>query len=188
GVIVASALSDAAGQYSIKDITAADLDIKVSLTGYHTVSASAKPKDGNKLEFSPKLTLVSQAPVVTEGGIIGTVVDSVTGRGIESVAMAVTYDSGVVINHVTGMDGEFSIADMEPGIIALELNKSGYQSMQAQLTIESGLLQDLGSIQFNPVSAITSGKLIGYITDIRTTLPITAAIVSVKNTTTNQLL
>lgn len=188
GVIVASALSDAAGQYSIKDITAADLDIKVSLTGYHIVSASAKPKNGNKLEFSPKLTLVSQAPVVTEGGIIGTVVDSVTGRGIEFVAIAVTYDSGAVINHVTGMDGEFSIADMEPGIIALELNKSGYQSMQAQLTIENGLLQDLGSIQFNPVSAITSGKLIGYITDIRTTLPITAAIVSVKNTTTNQLL
>jgi choice-of-anchor A domain-containing protein len=60
--------------------------------------------------------------------------------------------------------------------------------MQAQLTIESGLLQDLGNIQFNPVSAIASGKLFGYVTDIRTIFPISAAIVSVKNTTTNQLL
>lgn len=188
GVIVASVLSNTDGQYSIKDITAADLDIEVSLLGYHTVSASAKPKDGNRLEFSPKLTPVSQTPVVTEGGIIGTVVDSVTGRGIESVALAVTYDTGAVINLVTGMDGEFSIADMEPGAITLELTKTGYQSMQAQLTIESGLLQDLGNIQFSSVSAITSGKLFGYVTDIRTALPIAAAIVSVKNTTTNQLL
>lgn len=188
GVIVASALSNGAGQYSIKDITAADLEIEISLLGYHTVSASAKPKDGNRLEFSPQLTSVSQTPVVTRGGIIGTVIDSVTGRGIESVAITATYDSGAVINHVTGMDGEFSIADMEPGAITLALTKTGYQSMQTQLTIESGLLQDLGNIQFNPVSAITSGKLFGYVTDIRTTLPITAAIVSLKNTTTNQLL
>lgn len=188
GAIVASVFSDDTGHYSIKDITAADLDISVSLSGYHTVSASANPKDGNRLEFSPKLTPVSQAPVVTKGGIVGTIVDSVTGRGIESVAIAVTYDSGAVINHATGIDGEFSIADMEPGSVTLELTKTGYQSMQAQLAIESGLLQNLGSIQFNPTSAITSGKLFGYVTDIRTALPISAAIVSVKNTTTNQLL
>lgn len=188
GVVVASALSNVTGQYAIKDIAAADIEIKVSLVDYHPVSASAKPKDGNRLEFSPKLTPVSQPPVLTTGGIIGTVVDSVTGRGIEAVSIIVTYDSGAVINHVTGMDGEFSITDMASGNITIELAKPDYQSMQAQLAIESGLIQDLGNIQFNPVSAITSGKLLGYVTDVRTALPVNAAIVSVKNTVTNQLL
>ncbi|AQT60928.1 hypothetical protein B0D95_13175 [Cellvibrio sp. PSBB023] len=188
GVVVASALSDAAGQYVIQGITAADIEIEVALTEYHPVSASAKPKDGNRLEFSPKLTLISQPPVLTTGGIIGTVVDSVTGRGIESVAVAVTYDTGAAINLVTGIDGEFSISDMESGRITIELIKAGYQSMQAQFNTESGLIQDLGSIQFNPVSAVTSGKLFGYVTDVRTSQPISAAIVSVKNTVTNQLL
>lgn len=188
GVTVATVLSDASGQYSIKDITAAALGIEVSLVGYHLVAASAQPKDGNKLEFSPKLTPISHIPVATKGGIIGTVVDSVTGRGVESVAISVTYNSGAVINPVTGMDGEFSIADMEPGVVTLGFAKPGYQYMQAQLTIESGLIHDLGNIQFNSVSAITSGKLFGHIADVRTTTPIAAGIVSVKNTTTNQLL
>ncbi len=188
GVVVASALSDAAGQYAIQGITAADIEIEVAFTGYHPVSASAKPKDGNRLEFSPKLTPISQPPVLTTGGISGTVVDSVTGRGIESVAIAVIYDTGAVINLVTGIDGEFSIADMESGSITIELTKAGYQSIQAQFNIESGLIQDLGSIQFNPVSAVTSGKLFGYVTDVRTSQPVNAAIVSVKNTVTNQLL
>lgn len=188
GVVIASALSDDEGQYAIQDITAADLDIEVSLVGYNPVSVSAKTQDGNRLEFSPALTPASQPPVVTNGGIRGTVVDSVTGRGIEAVSVAVTYDSGVVINQVTGMDGEFSIADMESGLVTIEITQSDYQTMQAQLTIESGLIQDLGNIPFNAISAVTSGRLFGYITDIRTAAPLAAAIVSVENTTTGQLL
>lgn len=70
------------------------------------------------------------------GTIVGTVVDSQTGIG---VAGATLMTSPTTVSVTTDINGNFSIADVEPGVYTVTAHASDFNSNSLTVSVDSGL-------------------------------------------------
>jgi len=70
------------------------------------------------------------------GSIVGTIVDSQTGIGIAGASVLTSPSSQTVL---TDVNGNFSIADVQPGVYTVTANAQDYNSNSVTVTIDSGM-------------------------------------------------
>lgn len=70
------------------------------------------------------------------GSIVGTIVDSQTGIGIAGASVLTSPSSQTVL---TDVNGNFSIADIQPGVYTVTANAQDYNSNSVTVTIDSGM-------------------------------------------------
>lgn len=174
-----TATTTGTGGYTINDLPPGDLIINVAAEGYYAVGVSTLASEGANLNFSPKLDFLTEDQQSSLAGIVGTVVDQVTGRGVEGVLVNITYvDFSEEFEVVSGADGQVLFSDIATGSAILTVSKESYETKQGTLDVQPGLVQDLGNIELTPSDAAPSGIAVGRVVDVRTGAPIAGAIVT----------
>ncbi|MFK4753828.1 carboxypeptidase regulatory-like domain-containing protein [Oceanobacter antarcticus] len=180
-------VTDANGHYSANELTAGTVSILTTLDGYHPVSVSTIAEDGANLDFSPKLDLLDQEPGVSVGGLNGTVIDEITGRGIADVQVLLTDASGQSLLASTNADGEFVFADLPPDSFTISLDAVDYQPVSVSVDIQADLITNLGEVTLRPSNTSLLANLSGSVLDVRSRQALEGAVISAREAATGSL-
>ncbi|MCJ8503136.1 choice-of-anchor A family protein [Desulfatitalea alkaliphila] len=178
-------MTDPNGAYGLAGLTAGEMTITAFLEGYHAVSASVAPDDGARLIFSPQLESSSQEQTSANGALAGTVVDAISGRGLEGVWVSLTYPSGETFDYWTERDGLMLIENLDTDVVAVAFNLPGYLPMTGQVTLQGGLTIDVGEVRLQPEQDEATATVSGYLVDVRSRLPVAGAVLSAVNLADN---
>jgi len=180
-------VTDANGHYSANELTAGTVSILTTLDGYHPVSVTATAEDGANLDFSPKLDLLDQEPGVSVGGLNGTVIDEITGRGIADVQVLLTDASDQSLLASTNADGEFVFADLPPDSFTISLDAVDYQAVSGSVDIQADLITNLGDVTLRPSNVSLLASLSGSVLDVRSRQALEGAVISAREAVTGSL-
>jgi hypothetical protein len=148
--------TDDEGGYEIVGLPAGELTVSASKEGYYEVTGTANATAGSRITFSPPLTALDQTPPSpSPGAVRGVVRDSTNGQPLASVAVRITIGS-TVFDTTTDVEGMFGIEGVT-GSGTIRLTRSGYQTIQASISVASGMLLDVGQIEMVPNEAGTGG-------------------------------
>lgn len=175
----ATAITDAAGAYRLV-ATPGVFPITVSAPGFQDVTVTATLAAGATLTFSPGLLTASGSPPTTTE-LTGIVVDANTGLALADVDVAL---SGSALKTVTDAVGGFSLKDLTPGALALDLTLAGYQSAHVTLTVAAGT-SHLGTLRLPSLTGSgNDGIVTGSVTDAAHGTPLAGAHVKLSGTGT----
>ncbi|MCM1370060.1 MAG: TonB-dependent receptor [Candidatus Amulumruptor caecigallinarius] len=103
-----------------------------------------------------KLTLLSllclAIPALAQTGLKGIIVDAQSGKPVAD-ANILLRDQALFV--VTGADGVFTISDAAPGTDVLEIIASGYEDTFRDVSINNGMMNNLGEIKVKPAGFIS---------------------------------
>ena len=145
-----AATTDAQGQYTLENVPPGSIAVTATMSGYIAASGTVTVIAGGTA--SQNFTLTSAT-----GSLSGQVTDSVTGAGLPGATIA--YAGG---SASTNNQGQYSIANLAPGTIALTVTLSGYNSAQANATIVAG---SAATQNISLVALPTTGTIGGQVTD-----------------------
>ena len=123
-----TALTDAAGMYTIDDVSPGSYQLTASKEGYQTSSLTA-----NVLSRTTAVADFSLNEVIVPGSITGSVIDATDGSTI--VGATVTDGTRTATTDATG---KYTIANVAPGTYQVTATKEGYESLTSSVTITSG--------------------------------------------------
>lgn len=169
------------GRYVLSDLPQGVLEISASLDGYVAVQGSVDAPPGANLSFSPSLVQEGSLPADDKASIKGTIIDIETGRGLEGVALALTYAfSGQTLTFNSDADGNVDIPNLDSGVVFLEISLAGYRTLSATFELQSGLGFDLATVELEPEVLQETADVSGRLVDVRTNQSISNGIVSVS--------
>lgn len=147
------------GSFRITAVEPGVVTITAGKAGYQTVSGTGAIAAGSSLIFSPALS-----PSASTGGLLGKIVDLVTGNAIQGAAATCTSAAtGTSITSMTNASGVFSFAELDHGNYALSLAAPGYLGQSYTVTVSSGVTADIGAIRLSAVPV--TGTIHGTVTD-----------------------
>lgn len=123
-------LSDAAGNFLVEGITAGELIIELSKTGYQGVRYTTLAAQGSMVNLDT--VRLSKVAVATESKVTGKVTDKETGDVIANASVSI---DGTTLGTITDSEGNFSLE----GISSLSFNMSaaavGYTTTSGQIEL-----------------------------------------------------
>ncbi len=135
GLATWSALTDAAGAYTINNVPPGALTLDAGRDGYATTSASATVAPGQTAIFNPQLHSAAGP------GVRGRVVDIVSGVPLTGVKAVM---AGAVLQ--SSASGQFVFAAVAEGNHSLTLSADGYTPYTLPVQVFPGNSLDLGTI------------------------------------------
>ena len=123
-----TALTDAAGKYTIDNVSPGSYQVVASKEGYETSSLAV-----NVLSGSTAVANFSLSPIIVPGNITGSVTDAKDGVPIVG---AVVSDGTRTVT--TDASGVYTIAAVPPGSYQVTASKEGYESLTSTVTVVSG--------------------------------------------------
>ncbi|MGD9171753.1 MAG: carboxypeptidase regulatory-like domain-containing protein, partial [Candidatus Thiodiazotropha sp.] len=172
-----SGSTDVDGNFSFINLTAGAYSLDISHTDYATVTTSTTLSAGQLIDFGT-IQMAKEAEATT-GTIRGTITDTSTGSALAGVTITVTGVSGSVL---TDSNGDFQIANVEPGSVSVQATISGYSTETATVDIVAGNIY-IFSPALTPVTEPVT-ELRGTVTDGSTGEPLVNVSVSVTGATT----
>lgn len=170
---VGSVVTSSGGEYEFIDVPAGSLSISASSSGYTTVSGTATLVGGGLLVFSPALQPDIQPDDVVVQGIV---LDAATGAPLAGVKITAT---GTNSRHTwTLADGSYRLESIEPGLVRLATEYSGYQAVTAEVTAlgsSTVLFSPVLYAEGQPSGDANSASVAGRLIDAATNLPISGA-------------
>jgi len=139
GAVDITTQTAADGSYSVRDLPAAEIQLRVSQPGFETLLANRALTAGDTLVFSPSLSPVSQQGAVIEG----VVTETSSGSPLAGVTILLT--GSTTASTVTGPDGHYRIDALAPGWLTISASLGGYVIATAQAEVTSDSL-----IRFSP--------------------------------------
>jgi hypothetical protein len=155
-------------------VPAGTFELAVTATGYAPLTAVAEASPGDRLFFSPALTLHGSGDTGTATSLMGRLLDAETGSGI---AGAVVRIVGTDVMTLSGVDGAFRLTHGMAGALRVELLHSAYQPVNFRLLTAAGIPSDIGDWHLFPYPR-SSTTLLGVVTDRESTAPVAGARVS----------
>jgi thermitase len=136
-----TALTDAAGMYTIDDVSPGTYQVVACKEGYEDSPLTVDVLSGNTA-----IANFSLSQIIVPGSISGSVTDAQDGSPI---AGAVVSDGSRAAT--TDTSGEYTIADVPPGSYEVTASKEGYGSSTSSVTVISGASSVLNfSLNQNP--------------------------------------
>jgi hypothetical protein len=172
-----SATTDAEGAYRLDELNDGELTVTVSAGGFQSASGVAQAGAGADITFSPRLAEVGSPGDPQPGGFTGTVVDAVTGRGIEGARVLVEGDNQVE-ETLTDLDGGFRITGVAAGNVTLEVSMDSYLNLTGSGQVQAGFINDLGEIAITPQDEAVN-SVTGRVVDVRTGDPLQGVLVQI---------
>jgi len=171
----ASAITDADGRYIISNLLPGAASVSVEFAGYHAVSATPVLSAGVIHHFNPVLAQQPQAVAVN---VIGNVLDEVTGLPLSGVDILVANSNVGTLSNVAGA---FSLDNLSPGSISVQVSMAGYISRSYIISVASGGIVNLGLVALTPGSASNNfSTLTGIISDAISGLPLNGVAISLS--------
>ncbi len=179
------------GSYNLANLAPGDVSIAVAKTGYLTAATSVSLVAGNAIVFNPALTPVnvkqetSPTPT-TDGTLQGQVIDQSSRLPITGATILVSGNSSNSV--VTAADGSYNIPGLAPGEIAIVVSMPGYLSATATATITANIILtfDIQLVLESTVDPMV-GTLLGQVVDMASQDPLSGAIVTIDNSTSNKI-
>lgn len=125
---IRTALTDAAGMYTIDDVPPGSYHVVAGKEGYESSSSTVTVLSGNTAVADFSLN-----EIIVPGSIAGSVTDAADGSPI--VGAAVTDGTRIA---TTDASGKYTIADVPPGNYEVTASKEGYESLTVSVTVVSG--------------------------------------------------
>lgn len=157
GSNIASAETNALGEYRIAPLQAGAIQVQASKAGYDTVSAGGTVFEKIRLAFSPAMYSTGTTPVgLNASRFSGTVVDSTTNTPLPGVTVTATH-GGLTTLATTDGAGQFNVGGVVAAEVSLEFDKSGYVATTFSLPVQPLTEEDIGQVRLRPV---TVGELL----------------------------
>lgn len=174
-----TAVTDASGTYSFRDLTPGSYTLTLTKAGYATLVATTTLGAGSQTNFGD-LHLTKQQQGATTATIRGVV--SAAGSG-QPIAGALVTASGAG-STTTAANGQYQIPDVPVGTVQLSASAQGYGSATATATASAG-----GIIVFSPRLAagdqpVEGSVLLGTITDAMSGSPLSGVSVGLSGAST----
>lgn len=148
--LIASAISDGQGGYSLSAPSSGSVTLQASISGYQTVTAVANLTPQGMVLFSPALSLVG-AVMPTGAKIWGKVVNVDTTQVLAGVGISAQSGGGVVTGSTDGQ-GLF-VLNLPGGATTVTYALSGYASATQQMVLSDGTQLNVGVVSMKPVAA-----------------------------------
>jgi thermitase len=171
---IRTALTDAAGQYTINDVPPGSYQVVASKEGYETSSLTV-----NVLSGTTSVADFSLTQTIVPGSITGSVTDGEDNSPI--VGATVTDGTRTTTTDATG---KYTIADVSPGSYEVTASREGYQTSSSTVDVLSG---SNAVVDFSLNEVIVLGSITGSVTDAKDGSPVAGATVSdgVRTATTD---
>jgi len=154
GATMATANTDAQGNYSISSLNAEQTTIVVSLAGYDTVTVVANIFGGSIINFSPQLFLTGTTPSgANTMGVTGIAMDSVTNAVLAGVTVQATF-GGSIVTLTTDVNGRFDLNGLTDLYGNLVFNLPDYTSVNFDVTLALLSVLDIGQVRMRPVQIL----------------------------------
>lgn len=179
GASVASAVTDANGDYEIEGLSSGTIVIVIAKAGYTSALAGATIVTNQTLLFSPALIPAGNPSGGGTGvsSLTGQVIDNSTGLPLAGVNVVINGNINVTLS--TLPDGTFTVGNLLAGTYSLQLALAGYQTVNSTVTIAAGVAYDLGKLVIGKgYLSVTAIK--GTVTAADTGLPVSGATVSLS--------
>jgi len=141
--------------------------------------------DVYKTALALRALAVSQQPYADLGYVRGRILAGDSGLPLEGVLAELNGSASASVT--TGPDGVFEFANLPLGTYSLNLSKSGYGALTANLVMDTPRSIDYGDLSMVPLANPTTGSVIGKITDAVTGDPIAEAAVGIQGTSLETL-
>lgn len=145
----ATVITNAAGQYTITNVTAGSYQVNVTATGFTPASANVTVTAGQAAQGNFALTSN------TQGSIAGVVTNSVTSLPLAGVSISTTPATTTV---VTNASGQYQINSVAPGSYRVNASHTGYSAGYVDVTVTAGQ-QTTGDIALAPAPGSISGTI-----------------------------
>jgi thermitase len=162
---IRTALTDAAGIYTIDDILPGNYQVVARKEGYESSSLTVDVISGNNA-----IADFSLSQIIVPGSITGTVTDAENGSPI--VDATVTDGTRTAATDATG---KYIIADLPPGSYEVTVSKEGYESSSSTVDVPSG---NSAVVDFSLNEVIVLGSITGSVTDAEDGSPIVGTAVT----------
>ena len=125
--------TNSGGQYMIANLIPGTYDTRASKTGFETQTIPGQTViSGGTITVDFQLT-----PLPALGAIVGTVTDAITHESLEGVLVEALQDAQVIDSDYSDANGEYEIADLQPGDYDVRASKFGYETQtQYGVTVE----------------------------------------------------
>jgi thermitase len=147
-----TAMTDAAGMYTIDDVPPGNHQIVASKGGYSTLSLIIAVLSG-----ATAVADFSLNEVIVPGSITGSVTDAQDGSPI--IGASVTDGARTV---TTDASGQYAIADVPPGSYEITVSKEGYESLTSTVAVTSGTTSAT-DFSLNQKPPVTNAMWVGSI-------------------------
>jgi hypothetical protein len=115
--------TDIDGLYSVSGLTAGDLSVRLTRSGYEEYTDNIPISPGQVKTFDVEMT---REVVVTKGGIVGNVIDLSTGDPLEGANVYVVDAQGIEWTTDTDNNGNYNLDNIAQGDITGSIIKTGY--------------------------------------------------------------
>ncbi len=174
GATSASVTTDATGAFRIVS-PPGTVTVTASAAGFDAASGTGTVVAGGTLNFSPGLYTTGSTPTDPSVQVKGVVVDAESGVPLAGASVAVTGGSAQSDNA-----GAFLITGLTAVQLAIEISRTGYQTVGYSAAAPAGSVIDLGQVRLPRAVAATSTTVIGKVLDAVSGAPIAGASVSVQ--------
>lgn len=169
GVTIASALSDADGNYMITGLAPGSYIVHAHATDYQNAVVGA-------IVLADQTTTVDIALVDSPGSISGRVVTQIGFNPIPGAVLALDLSGAVVSTVLTDSDGNYVISDIAPGVYIIQAKADGFT------TITRGVLVTANQNTVANFALVANpGKVIGTVRDAESSAPIVGAAVKIES-------
>ncbi len=172
-----SVTTGADGFYQLDELNDGELTVTVIAGGFEPASGVAQASPGADITFSPHLVEEGASGGEQPGGFTGTVVDAITGRGIEGARVLVEGE-GYQEDSLTDQDGGFQVTGLAAGDVTLEVSMDGYLPLTGSGVVDAGFINDLGEVAITPLDEAVN-SVTGRVVDVRTGEPLQGVLVQV---------
>lgn len=159
------AITNGLGTYSFTNVAPGSYALTFSESGFVTQTITG-------VGVISGTTTVTNAALIEDGGISGTVTDAQTSQSLPGVT--VTCNGGCPTAAPTDSLGDYSFTNVPPGTYSLTLSDSGYVTR----TVSSIVVAAGFSTIVNSVALTEDGEITGTVTDQQTAAPISGAIIT----------
>lgn len=131
-ILIASALTDPSGNYSIPNLEQNTYTVMAKASGFSQKSQSITVN-------ANQTTTANFALDPTPGTIAGTVTDALTTNPIPSATVRIFQGTTFIAFDLTDVNGSYSIPDLAPGNYFVVASADGYQTKVSAKTVITGL-------------------------------------------------
>ncbi len=168
-VVIATALTDANGNYNFPNLPPDTYSVTASAPGFQREVKIATV-------ITNQVTVVNFALNSNPGAISGTVTDAVTTNPIPDATVAVFQGTTLIDSALTDVNGNYTIPDLAPGNYTVLAIANGYQSAFSSETVVAGMTTTANfALNLNP------GAIAGTVTDGCTGAPLSGVIILVTD-------
>ncbi|MEY8198664.1 MAG: carboxypeptidase regulatory-like domain-containing protein [Colwellia sp.] len=172
--------TDSNGRFDLSNLSAGEIAIKVTKSGYHTINFNVLLIDKVITDIgSLKLSVIETSLDPSVAIISGKVVDAQTLQVPQGITVSLEPSASEVID--IQQDGSFTINDVTAGDYQLIISAQGYFPKKVEFSSSAGQLTNAGIVKLD--LAPTTALISGVISDANTGLALANATIKVTNTT-----